>query len=47
MAKYLCIEPWSSLPSRKNITEDLEQQDNLLSLSSDEIYNTRIFFEFT
>lgn len=31
---YICIEPWSSLPSRKGIVEHLEQQDNLLSLES-------------
>jgi hypothetical protein len=29
---YVCIEPWSSLPSRKDRVEDLEQQENLLSL---------------
>ena len=23
-APYICIEPWSSLPSRKNVVEDLE-----------------------
>lgn len=31
---YVCIEPWSSLPSRKGITEDLETQPNLLRLES-------------
>ena len=31
---YVCIEPWSSLPSRKGITEDLEIQPNLLRLES-------------
>ena len=31
-APYVCIEPWSSLPSRKDIVEDLEKQDNLVSL---------------
>lgn len=31
-AGYICIEPWCSLPSRKGIIEDLEQQENLLSL---------------
>ena len=31
-APYLCIEPWSSLPSRKGIVEDLSTQPNLLSL---------------
>lgn len=31
---YVCIEPWSSLPSRKGIIEDLETQPNLLRLES-------------
>lgn len=31
-APYICIEPWSSLPSRKNIVEDLELQSGLISL---------------
>lgn len=35
---YLCIEPWSSLPSRKGIVEDLEKQENLISLGSGEMY---------
>ncbi len=34
----LCIEPWTSLPSRKGIVEDLEQQDNLVSLEAGKIY---------
>lgn len=41
-APYICVEPWSSLPSRKGIVEDLEQQDNLLSLLPGEIYSDRI-----
>lgn len=35
---YLCIEPWSSLPSRKNVIEALEQQENLISLPAQETY---------
>ena len=35
---YVCIEPWSSLPSRKGIVEDLETQPNLLHLESDHEY---------
>ena len=31
---YVCIEPWSSLPSRKDVVEDLEKQADLLSLES-------------
>ena len=33
-APYICIEPWSSLPSRKDVVEDLETQPNLISLES-------------
>ena len=33
-APYICIEPWSSLPSRKGIVEDLEKQPNLVALES-------------
>ena len=33
-APYVCIEPWSSLPSRQGITEDLEKQENLISLEA-------------
>ena len=31
-APYLCIEPWSSLPSRNGIVEDLARQENLIKL---------------
>ena len=37
-APYVCIEPWNSLPSRKDIIEDLEKQDNLVSLKPDGYY---------
>ncbi len=33
-APYICIEPWSSLPSRKGIVEDLRTQPGLLSLET-------------
>ncbi len=45
-ANYICIEPWSSLPSRKGIIEDLEQQKDLLSLPGGEIYKTSVTYEF-
>ena len=45
-ANYICIEPWSSLPSRKDIIEDLEQQENLLSLPGWETFITTITYEF-
>ena len=31
---YVCIEPWSSLPSRQGAKEDLEKQENLVSLQA-------------
>lgn len=31
-ANYVCIEPWSSLPSRKNIIEDISTQEDLIRL---------------
>lgn len=37
-APYLCVEPWSSLPSRKNVIEDLEKQRDLISLGAGEVY---------
>lgn len=33
-APYICIEPWSSLPSRKGIVEELRTQPGLLSLEA-------------
>ena len=41
-APYVCIEPWSSLPSRKGIVEDLEHQEDLLSLEPGNTWNTTI-----
>lgn len=35
---YVCIEPWSSLPSRKDVVEDLEKQADLLSLEAGNEY---------
>lgn len=40
-APFLCLEPWSSLPSRKNVTEDLESQSDLVSLKPGEIYKNK------
>lgn len=37
--QYLCIEPWSALPSRDGIVEDLATQPNLTALASGETYN--------
>lgn len=39
-APYICMEPWSSLPSRQDIIEDLEQQPDLITLAAGNIYST-------
>lgn len=41
-APYVCIEPWSSLPSRKGIVEDLATQPSIVSLESGKEYRSRI-----
>lgn len=46
-ASYVCLEPWSSLPSHKGIEEDLQTQPTLLSLAPHGEYQTHIRFEFT
>lgn len=37
-APYVCIEPWSSLPSRQGIVEDLATQPGLLHLEAGGVY---------
>ncbi len=37
-APYVCIEPWSSLPSRDGIVEDLASQPGLIALGAGETY---------
>jgi len=37
-APYVCIEPWSSLPSRKGIVEDLTKQPGLVRVEAGEEY---------
>ena len=35
---YVCIEPWSSLPSRQDVIEALEYQNDLISLEPNKEY---------
>lgn len=35
---YVCIEPWTSLPSREGIVEDITKQDNLVKLDAGKLY---------
>lgn len=37
-APYVCVEPWSSLPSRAGIVEELTQQSDLISLPEGKTY---------
>ena len=37
-APFLCIEPWSSLPSRHGIVEELTGQENLVQLKPGDLY---------
>lgn len=39
-APYVCLEPWSSLPSRKGIIEELEKQENLICLEQGGYYSS-------
>lgn len=39
-APYVCLEPWSSLPSRKGVVEDLETQPDLIALPAGGVYIT-------
>ena len=45
-APFLCIEPWSSLPSRQGIVEDFAHQDNLVSLEAGKTYTNTWSMEF-
>ena len=40
-APYVCIEPWSSLPSRKGMVENLAEQPGLVHLPAGESYENR------
>ncbi len=37
-APYVCIEPWTSLPSRDGIVEDLACQSDLIGLDAGKVY---------
>lgn len=37
-APYICIEPWTSLPSRQDIVEEFRYKYDLIRLAADEIY---------
>jgi galactose mutarotase-like enzyme len=37
-APYICLEPWSSLPSRQDVVEDLQTQQDLIVLEAGKTY---------
>lgn len=37
-APYVCIEPWASLPSRKDVIEELTEQPGIVRLNAGETY---------
>lgn len=39
-APYICLEPWSSLPSRQDMVEDFETQEDLIRLEAGKTYVT-------
>lgn len=39
-APYICLEPWSSLPSHQDVIEDLEKQADLIRLPSGQTYSS-------
>lgn len=45
-APYVCIEPWSSLPSRDGIVEDFAQQSDLIGLDGGNVYENRWMIRF-
>ncbi len=38
---FVCIEPWTSLPSRDGIIEDIEKQENLIFLEENKQYENK------
>lgn len=44
-APYVCIEPWTSLPARKNVVEDFSTQPTMLSLEAGKVYSNEYSIE--
>ncbi len=45
-APYVCIEPWSALPSRDGVIEEISQQADLTCLDAGKVYETSWRIEF-
>lgn len=39
-APYVCIEPWSSLPSRQDVVEELSCKSDMIQLAPEKAYDT-------
>jgi len=37
-APYVCLEPWSSLPSRQDVIEDFSKKEDMLRLKPHKTY---------
>jgi len=42
---YICFEPWSALPGRQDVIEDLETKEDLISLLPSDTYTNTIKIE--
>jgi len=40
-APYICIEPWTSLPSRQDVVEEFSNKSDLVRLGAGEIYKNQ------
>ncbi len=40
-APYVCIEPWTSLPSRNGVIEEFTKQENLVKLAPKSVYENK------
>lgn len=40
-APYLCIEPWTALPARQDVVEELSQQPDILRLEPGQRYENK------
>lgn len=45
-APYICIEPWTSLPSRQQVIEDFATQPSMIMLREKEMYQNQISITF-
>lgn len=45
-ATYVCIEPWTSLPSRQDIVEDFECKSDMIRLKENGVYQNTWYLTF-